>query len=96
MGKKPAARQGSPMWVSTADLPKGAGHPFYERLNRALEASEFDAFVEGVRGLLLGTAGGVPVYRSGGGGAFEIHVRRSSRTSRTSSRTSVRVVRISE
>ena len=36
------------MWVATADLPKGAGHPFYERLNRVLEESGFDAFVEGV------------------------------------------------
>ena len=36
------------MWVATADLPKGAGHPFYERLNRVLEESGFDAFVEGL------------------------------------------------
>ena len=28
MGKKPAARQPSPMWVTTADLPTSAGHPF--------------------------------------------------------------------
>ena len=34
------------MWVSTADLPKSAGHPFYERLNRVLEDAGFDAFVE--------------------------------------------------
>ena len=51
MGKKPAARQGSPMWVSAADLPKGAGHPFYERLNRVLEESGFDAFVRAFLGL---------------------------------------------
>ena len=44
MGKEPAARQGSPMWVSAADLPKSAGHPFYERLNRVLKESGFDAF----------------------------------------------------
>ena len=37
MGKKPAARQPSPMWVTTADLPTSAGHPFFERLNRVLE-----------------------------------------------------------
>ena len=36
MGKKPAARQPSPMWVTTADLPTSAGHPFFERLNRVL------------------------------------------------------------
>ena len=36
------------MWVSAADLPRGGGHPFYERLNRILEAAGFDAFVEGL------------------------------------------------
>ena len=39
-------RQGT-MWVSTAELPKSAGHPFYERLNRVLDEAGFDAFVEG-------------------------------------------------
>ena len=34
------------MWVATADLPKIAGHPFYERLNRTLDEAGFDAFVE--------------------------------------------------
>lgn len=34
------------MWVATADLPASAGHPFYTRLNRILDAAEFDAFVE--------------------------------------------------
>ena len=34
------------MWVSTADLPKSAGHSFYERLNRVLDDAGFDAFVE--------------------------------------------------
>ena len=34
------------MWVATADLPKSAGHPFYERLNRTLDEAGFDAFVE--------------------------------------------------
>ena len=47
MGKKPAARQPSPMWVTTADLPTNAGHPFFERLNRVLDEAGFDAFVEG-------------------------------------------------
>ena len=48
MGKKPARRQRSPMWVSTTDLPRSAGHPFFERLNRVLEKAGFDAFVEGL------------------------------------------------
>ena len=38
-------RQGT-MWVPTADLPKSAGHPFYERLNRVLDDAGFDGFVE--------------------------------------------------
>jgi len=33
-------------WVATADLPRLAGHPFYERLNELLEEAGFDAFVE--------------------------------------------------
>ena len=39
---------GSPqaMWVATADLPRGGGHPFYERLNEILGGAGFDAFVE--------------------------------------------------
>lgn len=34
------------LWVSTSDLPKSPGHPFYSRLNRILAASGFDPFVE--------------------------------------------------
>ena len=34
------------MWVATADLPRGAGHPFFERLNQILGAAGFDTFVE--------------------------------------------------
>ena len=34
------------MWVATTDLPRSAGHPFYERLNRVLATAGFDAFVE--------------------------------------------------
>ena len=34
------------MWVADADLPRTAGQPFYERLNRLLDESGFDAFVE--------------------------------------------------
>ena len=43
--RRPGARQRS-MWVSRADLPRSAGHPFYERLNRVLDEAGFDAFVE--------------------------------------------------
>ena len=31
MGKRPVARQASPLWVETADLPTSDGHPFFER-----------------------------------------------------------------
>ena len=48
MGKKPSARQASPMWVNTEDLPTSSGHPFFERLNRVLAESRFDTFVEGL------------------------------------------------
>ena len=34
------------MWVASTDLPRGAGHPFYERLNRVLDEASFDGFVE--------------------------------------------------
>ena len=43
MGKRPAARQASPMWVDTADLPTNDGHPFFERLNRVLLCAAFYA-----------------------------------------------------
>ena len=34
------------MWVAATDLPKSAGHPFYERLNRLLDEADFDTFAE--------------------------------------------------
>ena len=43
MGKRPVARQASPLWVETADLPTSDGHPFFERLNRVLADCGFDA-----------------------------------------------------
>ena len=43
--RRPGAGQRS-MWVASADLPRSAGHPFYERLNRVLDEAGFDAFVE--------------------------------------------------
>ena len=46
MGKRPAARRASPMWVETSNLPTSDGAPYFERLNRVLADSGFDAFVE--------------------------------------------------
>ena len=34
------------MWVASTDLPRSAGHPFYEQLNGVLGEAGFDAFVE--------------------------------------------------
>ena len=53
------------MWVATADLPKGAGHPFYERLNGILEESGFDAFVEGLCAVFYAARMGRPSLRPG-------------------------------
>src|SRR5229473_3291356 len=44
MGKK-KQRQDA-LWVIASDLPKSAGHPFYQRLNVLLEARGFDRFAE--------------------------------------------------
>ena len=46
MGKRRRGGRQPSMWVSSSDLPRSAGHPFYERLNRILDAAGFDAFVE--------------------------------------------------
>ncbi len=46
MGKGSRRARQASMWVADADLPRTAGHPFYERLNRVLDESGFDAFVE--------------------------------------------------
>ena len=47
MGKRRRHARQATMGVATADLPMGAGHPFYARLNRVLDEAGFDAFVEG-------------------------------------------------
>ena len=65
MGKRPAARQASPMWVDTADLPTSDGHPFFERLNRVLEGAGFDAFVEGLCAAFYAARMGCPSLRPG-------------------------------
>ncbi len=65
MGKKPAARQASPMWVNTEDLPTSSGHPFFERLNRVLGESGFDALVEGLCAAFYADRLGRPSLRPG-------------------------------
>lgn len=44
MGKLKRGQDG--LWVATSELPRSPGHPFYARLNRALESEGFDGFVE--------------------------------------------------
>jgi len=46
MGKK--KRRQDALWIVASDLPKSAGHPFYQRLNVLLEANGFDRFTERV------------------------------------------------
>ena len=46
MGKQRTRNRQTSMWVATADLPRSAGHPFYERLNRVLDDGGVDAFVD--------------------------------------------------
>ena len=65
MGKRPAARQGSPLWVTTGDLPTNAGHPFFERLSQVLEEAGFDAFVEGLCAVFYAARMGRPSLRPG-------------------------------
>jgi transposase len=45
MGKREPESQGS-FWIPTAALPVSASHPFYEQVNRILDAQGFDRFVE--------------------------------------------------
>ena len=44
MGKRKKRQDG--LWVAAIELPRSPGHPFYQRLNQALEAQGFDSFVE--------------------------------------------------
>ena len=46
MGKHGGRKRQRSMWVVSSELPRSAGNPFYERLNRVLDEAGFDAFVE--------------------------------------------------
>jgi transposase len=39
-------RRQESMWVTTSELPKSPGHPFYQRLNVVLDEAGFDRFAE--------------------------------------------------
>lgn len=45
MKKRPQERQ-TQLWVSTAEIVRSPGHPFYQRLNQVLAEHGFDRFVE--------------------------------------------------
>jgi transposase len=47
MGTRRGRQRQEELWVPVATLARPASHPFYERLNRLLDACEFDEFVEG-------------------------------------------------
>ena len=46
MGTRKQGERQEELWIAKADLPRTAGHPFYERLNGLLEQAGFDGFVE--------------------------------------------------
>lgn len=48
MGRRGKQRQQqADFWIAHTELPRTAGHPFYERLNQLLAERNFDEFVEG-------------------------------------------------
>jgi transposase len=46
MGTRKQQERQEDLWIAAAELPRTAGHPFYERLNVLLEQAGFDRFVE--------------------------------------------------
>jgi transposase len=59
MGKRRRRGQGS-IWVETARIARGPGHPFYRRLNEILDREGFDGFVEQVSAPFYAEALGRP------------------------------------
>jgi len=45
MGKRKRDEQAS-FWIAASALPQSGGHPFYQQVNKILDAEGFDAFVE--------------------------------------------------
>jgi hypothetical protein len=68
MGRRKDRARTPGLWIATSELPSTGGHPFYQRLNRELNAHGFDDFVEG---LCLGRLClGRPASDSGPSGEF--------------------------
>ena len=49
LGRRKSERQGE-LWIAAQDVPRSAGHPFYQKLNRLLAEAEFDEYVESLCG----------------------------------------------
>jgi transposase len=47
MGRRSKQAKQESLWVPAAELPVGASHPFYRKLNELLDEEQFDEFVEG-------------------------------------------------
>jgi len=45
MGRRRRQEQGV-LWIAASELPQSGGHPFYQQVNKVLEAEGFDRFVE--------------------------------------------------
>jgi transposase len=65
MGKRRRRARQNSMWVPASELPRSAGHPFYERLNRILDDADFDAFVEAQCAKFYAEGGGRPSLAPG-------------------------------
>lgn len=48
MGRRERRIRQKELWIAAGELPRSAGHPFYERLGKMLDEHGFDAFVEGL------------------------------------------------
>ena len=46
MGRRKKRVRQEGLWTPTAELPMGASHPFYQRLNQILDEKRFDDYVE--------------------------------------------------
>jgi len=48
MGRRKRRVKQQALWIPAGELPRSAGHPFYERLGKLLDEHGFDDFVEGL------------------------------------------------
>ncbi len=63
LGRQPEERQ-QEFWIAVGDLPRSAGHPFYEKLQALLLEGDFDEFVEDLCEAYYGGGGrpSIPQY----------------------------------